>query len=286
MSWAGPVGLDLSHPKSLSAQDFWGPESVREKSQLLHLTRTHLMGIAASYLVGQQIQSLVQNLRGFGEQKLPHRRCAAGVPGAITGQQRCQVLGFQRWQLHGGEAEWQQVSDWGEEATGVLSGHLWGCSGASPRHRPAHHQGSHKHLRSSGHCPGAAARLCCRSSKRTLMLTTLEHKNVERCQSSDCDWTIPPVHSSTNDRFCGKTWTKHSLIFNNWMIFSRRAKVWNHSPFVTVTLHLGEETIQRLAEYYHIITQQRELQAWNKSNIICNYLSAVYDTTYVRKGLY
>lgn len=34
-----------------------------------------------------------------------------------------------------------------------------------------------------------------------------------------------------------------------------------------------------------MITQQRELQACNKSNIICNYLSAVYDTTYVRKDL-
>lgn len=54
------------------------------------------MGIAASYLVGQQIQSLVQHARGFGEQKLPDGCCAAGVPGVITGQQCCQVLGFQR----------------------------------------------------------------------------------------------------------------------------------------------------------------------------------------------
>lgn len=62
------------------------------------------MGVTASYLVGQQIQSFIQNVRGFGEQKLPDRCCAAGVPCAITGQQRCQVLGLQRRQLHGGKS--------------------------------------------------------------------------------------------------------------------------------------------------------------------------------------
>lgn len=30
-------------------------------------------GLTASYLVGQQIQSSIQNIRGFGEEKLPHR---------------------------------------------------------------------------------------------------------------------------------------------------------------------------------------------------------------------
>lgn len=75
-------------------------------------------GIAASYPVGQQIQSFIQNIRGFGEEKLPDRCWAAGVPGAITGQQLCQLLRFQCWQLRGGKAEWRQVSKGGENPLG------------------------------------------------------------------------------------------------------------------------------------------------------------------------
>lgn len=54
---------------------------------------------------------------------------------------------------------------------------------------------------------------------------------------------IEPTHLFTSAQMTvsvEKSEKKHKLIFNNWMIFNQRAKVWNHSPFVTVTLHLGE----------------------------------------------
>lgn len=53
---------------------FLGSRVCRKKDQRLQLTRKHMIKcIAASYLVGQEIQSFIQNIRGFGEEKLPDR---------------------------------------------------------------------------------------------------------------------------------------------------------------------------------------------------------------------
>ena len=123
-------------------------------------------GITASYLVGQQIQGRIQNIRGFGEEKLPDRFWADGVPGAITGQQPYELLCFQRWQLHGGNKGLVR------EERMPLGFYKDSCSGVSPRHKQTLQQSSHKNLCSSGYCGGAAARLYCWSSKTMLIVTT------------------------------------------------------------------------------------------------------------------
>lgn len=157
--------------KIIITAGFLGSRVCKEKnthSVQIWSGMSNMRSVADSHLVGKKIQSFIQHMWGFGEEKLPDGSGAAGVGGAMTCQQHSQIHGVQPWQLW-----WRsrKTTVWGEMRKCSKQTVSWvssfrtaadqRCVGVSPRHKQIPQQESYRNFRSTVCCPGGAAASCC-----------------------------------------------------------------------------------------------------------------------------
>lgn len=171
--WQYLFGVLVWCPESRTLLGCWRPESITKIKMWCNYwlflsfnnrwfaegsSRLTKYCVMLSYRVDEQIQSLVQDLRGFGEDKFPDRFGPTRAGGVVALQYHCQLFCCYCWQLRDDREQFRLHS---ESENELNHRRLLTYVTLLPRHKPVAQRPSHRGFRSSVHWWVGAELLFC-----------------------------------------------------------------------------------------------------------------------------